>query len=768
MAQLAAGVELAGRFRLQRLLGRGGSAEVWAASDNTMGTDVALRILVTPDEVSAASLAVGLQADAGRVGRLAHPGIVRPLAVATDGGLVCVAQELADGGDLGTLRGASHQSIVAAVREVADALQYVHAQGLTHGDLKAGNVLRDQQDRWRLSDFRSAALPESGRAAVSLSAVSPQQLAGAPATTADDIYSLGALLYDLLAGYPPFHPDITAERIRSEVPAPLGVDGQGQVVPVALTQLVGALLEKTPGRRPGSLGAVRALLADIATEAVRQPARSPVGWAPAGQSAGPDAGRPTRRRPAASLAARLPVLVVGGLIALLAGVLAVVFWLPAVVSERGPLVAPVARPPSAAPAAPVAAATPPPQDLRASADAALAERVRAEDAARAAGADRWGGADWLEARRLADLGDTQFRDRDFAAATASFNQAANRFRPLADGAPAALAAALQAGQEAFARAEQPAAIAAFERALLIRPGEPAATKGLARSQQLDEVLGAMGEGAAREAAGDPAAARASYISVLKLDADWAPARTALARIDAGRAASEFERAMAQGLAALAAGRTTEARSALNRALALRPGDAGARSGLEQLDGDERRGRLAGLQTEAERLAAAERWAEAADQYRALLNLDATLAAAKAGLASAGARAELQRRLEQQLANGDRFNDDTVVAVAQAVVSDAEAVPTKGPLLTSQISRLKFLLAAAARPVTVQLESDNLTSVVIYKVGDLGAFMSRTVELRPGTYVIVGTRDGYRDVRRTVRIGADGSQEPINVRCEESI
>jgi hypothetical protein len=764
MAQLAPGVELAGRFRLQRLLGRGGSAEVWAASDNTTGTNVALRILVTPDEVSAASLVVGLQADAGRVGRLAHPGIVRPLAVATDGGLACVALELADCGDLGALRGASHQSIVAAVREVADALQYVHAQGLTHGDLKAGNVLRDQQGRWRLSDFRSSALPESGMAAVSLSAVSPQQLAGAPATTADDIYSLGALLYDLLAGHPPFHPDITAERIRSEVPAPLGADGQGQVVPVALTQLVGALLEKTPGRRPGSLGAIRALLADIATEAVRPPAR----LAPAGQYAGPDDGSPTRRRPAASPAGRLPVLVVGGLIALLASVFAVVFWLPAVVSERGPLVAPVARPKAAAPAAPVAAATPPPQDLRALADAALAERVRAEDAARLAGADRWGGADWLEARRLADLGDTQFGDRDFAAAAASFNQAAGRFRPLADGAPAALAAALQAGQEAYARAEQPAAIAAFERALLIRPGEPAATRGLARSQQLDRVLSAMAEATTRESAGDMAGARAAYNRVLKVDADWAPARAALARLDAGRAASEFERAMAQGLAALAAGRTTEARSAFNLALALRPGDAGARSGLEQLDGDERRGRLAGLQTEAERLVAAERWAEAADQYGALLNLDATLAVAQAGLASAGARAELHRRLEQQLANGDRFNDDTVVAVAQAVVSDAEAVPTKGPLLTGQISRLKFLLAAAARPVTVRLESDNLTSVVIYKVGDLGAFTSRAVELRPGTYVIVGTRDGYRDVRRTVRISADGGQEPINVRCEESI
>ena len=759
MAQLAAGGELAGRFRLQRLLGRGGSAEVWAAGDTATGTDVALRILVTLDDAAAASLVVGLQADADRLGRLVHPGIVRPLAVVADGCFACVALELADGGDLGVLRGASHQSIVTAVREVADALQYVHAQGFTHGDLKAGNVLRDQQGRWRLTDFRSSALPDSDGTAVSLSAVSPQQLAGSPPTIADDIYSLGALLYDLLAGHPPLHPDITAARIRSEVPARLGLDGQGQPVPEALTQLVGAMLEKTPGRRPGSLGAIRALLAEIATDATRGPALL--------VPAGPDAAPLGRRRTHSSSAGRLPVLVVGGLVALLAGVLAVVFWLPRVVSERGPLITSAPRPPAAAPKAP-AVTTPPAPDLRASADAALAGRVRAEDAAKAAGADRWGGADWLEARRLADLGDTQFRDRDFAAAGASFNQSVARFTQLANGAPAAFAAALKTGQQSFARAEQPAAIAAFERALLIRPGDPAATQGLARSQQLDEVLGAMAEGAALEAAGDLAGARAKYAGALKLDADWAPARAALGRIDAGRAASEFERAMAQGLAALAAGRPTEARSAFNRALALRPGDAGARSGLEQLDGDERRLRLSGLQTNAERLVAAERWSDAADQYRALLGVDATLEAAKAGLATTEARAALNQRLEQQLANGERFHDDTVVAAAQTVVRDAEAVPTPGPVLTGQITGLKSLIAAAAQPVPVQIASDNLTSVVIYKVGELGAFATRTVELRPGTYVIVGTRDGYRDVRRSVRISADGSQAPIDVRCEEPI
>jgi len=310
-------------------------------------------------------------------------------------------------------------------------------------------------------------------------------------------------------------------------------------------------------------------------------------------------------------------------------------------------------------------------------------------------------------------------------------------------------------------------VAAFERALLIKPGDAAATRGLARSQKLSGVLAGMAEGAAREAAGDPGAALASYAGVLKLDAEWAPARAAIARIDAGRAASDFERAMAQGLSALAAGRSAEARTALTRALALRPNDAGARSALGQLDGDERRARITTLQAEAERLAAGEQWSAAVDRYRELLQLDATLAAARDGLAAAEARAALNQRLEQQLANGERFNDDAVAAAAQAVLRDAGAVATPGPLLAGQMARLQELLAAAATPVAVQFESDNLTTVTIFKVGPLGTFTSRTVELRPGTYVVVGSREGYRDVRRNVRIEASGSNR-IDVRCEEPI
>jgi hypothetical protein len=755
MGQLAAGTELAGRFRLQRLLGRGGSAEVWAATDHTTGREIALRILSAPDENAAAVLRATVRRDAERLRGLVHPGILRPLEVVADGHRVCVVLELADRGNLGSLRGAGYQAIVNAIRDVADALQYVHAQGLTHGDLKAGNVLRDAQGRWRLTDFRGGDVSPAHRA-VSLSTVSPQQLDGAPPTVADDIYSLGAVLHDLLAGHPPLHPGITAARIRNEAPARLGVDGQGQDLPVALSQLVAAMLEKSPGLRPGSLGAVRALLAEIATGTTRPPT------APVVADSGVSELRYTRA--AATGRGRQPLLVVSGMAVLLAAILAVVFWLPAVVSERGPLVAPRPAVPPKAPAPDV----PTSPDARAAADDALALRLRAEDAAKGAAAERWGGADWLEARRLADQGDRQYRERDFEAATASFMQATGRFRQLAEGAPAALAAALAEGQEAFDRADGPAATVAFERALLISPGDAAAKRGLARSQTLDEVLRGMAEASAQEAGGDLAAARAGYAGVLNLDPDWAPAREAVARLDAARAASDFERSMAQGLAALAAGRTADARAALDRALALRPGDAGARAALEQLDGDLRRARLAGLLAEAERLAAAERWPEAADKYRAILQIDPAVAAAQAGLDTASGRAGLSERLEKQLANGDRFNDDAVVAGAQAVIRDAGAVAAPGPVLAGQLERLKALIAAAARPVPVQFESDNLTTVTIYKVGKLGVFNSRTVDLRPGSYIVVGTRDGYRDVRHNVRIDPAGSDKPIDVRCEEAI
>ena len=92
----------------------------------------------------------------------------------------------------------------------------------------------------------------------------------------------------------------------------------------------------------------------------------------------------------------------------------------------------------------------------------------------------------------------------------------------------------------------------------------------------------------------------------------------------------------------------------------------------------------------------------------------------------------------------------------------------GPRLTGQRDELSRLLKRAATLLTIEIRSDNATSVSIYKVGRLGSFETKRIELRPGTYVAAGSRPGYRDVRLEFRVGPEVVMEPIVVRCEEPI
>jgi hypothetical protein len=90
------------------------------------------------------------------------------------------------------------------------------------------------------------------------------------------------------------------------------------------------------------------------------------------------------------------------------------------------------------------------------------------------------------------------------------------------------------------------------------------------------------------------------------------------------------------------------------------------------------------------------------------------------------------------------------------------------LLRKQTATLSDWVARADVPVAVALESDNLTHVTIYRVGELGAFAQRSLELVPGSYTVVGTRPGYRDVRRQIHVTPGAPAERIVIRCEDRI
>jgi tetratricopeptide (TPR) repeat protein len=760
MEPLRAGLELDGRFRLTRALGRGGMGEVWLAQDAVRSCPVALKF---PDAGNAGALRAGFAAARS----LVHPSIVT-LHEMVEEPLPFLVMQYVEGTDIGALRGAGYRAILNALVPIAEALEYAHRQGVVHRDLKPANILRDVQGRCYIADFGTGAMPGSG----SLPGMSPQQLDGAPPVAADDVYGFGSLLYELIAGQPLFHPQVTAERIRAEAAALPVADLSGERLPSGLRQLLGSLLQKAPERRPPGMGAVRDALEQVLRESpapqsgepdIRPVARARVATPAANAARGVPAG------PLRGSRAGLPAPVVYGGIAAL-GLLAalVIFYLPTLVRERGPLVnVPAARKERTAPPA-EATAKPPVVVPQAAFDAVLGEFLRLDEELGKLNADRWGGVDWAELRRLAGQGDAAYRERDIAGALASYQAAAGLAKGLVSRAPTVLADALREGEAALSGGDQAQAIARFETALAVAPDDAGAKRGLARARSLDRVLALMTQASGAEAAGERAAALKLYREAAALDPDWAPAKAGAARLEAAASQDAFRAQMARGFAAQAAGDLAAAREAFSLALRQRPDDVQARAALAQAESDQQLDRLARLQAEARALEQQERWSEAVARYEAVLAVDANLAEARQGRERARARSELDQRLRTELGNADRFNDDAALTKARAALESARAVAGPGPVLAEQIAELDRLLAVAATPVSVTIESDNMTEVTLFKVGRLGAFSSRSLQLRPGAYTAVGSRPGYRDVRRTFRVVPGSDAAPVVVRCEEPI
>ncbi|MGB5626974.1 MAG: hypothetical protein WBM61_14655, partial [Woeseiaceae bacterium] len=139
-----------------------------------------------------------------------------------------------------------------------------------------------------------------------------------------------------------------------------------------------------------------------------------------------------------------------------------------------------------------------------------------------------------------------------------------------------------------------------------------------------------------------------------------------------------------------------------------------------------------------------------------------------GLSHAREMSALHKRLDEYVSDPDKLSVPSIQQKATLLVVDITRMPEIGPRLAGQRDELSRLLKRAVTPIPVALVSDNLTSVSVYRIGNLGSFTSRQLELRPGTYVAIGIRPGFRDVRREFRVAPEIEMQPIVVRCEEQI
>ncbi|MBA3564689.1 MAG: hypothetical protein H0W33_11915 [Gammaproteobacteria bacterium] len=398
----------------------------------------------------------------------------------------------------------------------------------------------------------------------------------------------------------------------------------------------------------------------------------------------------------------------------------------------------------------------------------LGELLRKQFELEAQGVERWAAEDFATAKARAEAGDAMFRSHQYEAAAAEYTAGNRQLDVLLDRIAPTLAATLDSGDAGLASRNGSAAAEAYELALAIDADNSRALHGLERAASLDEVLALMRSGVEHEQSGRLAEAGGDFREAVELDSEFVDAREALARVDARINDTMFNETMSAGFAALQREDYAGARTAFTQARRLAPSAPGPADGLAQVDLNIRLGQIARHREQAMALEAEERWREAADEYEAALALDADLAFAQAGLRRSLARTDLSERLEFYLSSPERLSSENVHANARALVQQLSLMPARGPRLEQQITRLGELLTLAVTPVRVRLESDNQTQVVMHKVGTLGAFESRELELRPGTYTVVGSCAGYRDVRREVEVAAGDSPAPVVVRCEDKI
>ncbi|HEX7718497.1 MAG TPA: hypothetical protein VF389_01725, partial [Woeseiaceae bacterium] len=230
----------------------------------------------------------------------------------------------------------------------------------------------------------------------------------------------------------------------------------------------------------------------------------------------------------------------------------------------------------------------------------------------------------------------------------------------------------------------------------------------------------------------------------------------------------FEQRMSEGLEALAAGNYPSARVAFEAAKSLRPGSRQPVDGLLQVDQEVRLGSIRRLESEALALEASEQWQDAIATYEEILEVDGDLQFARAGLANAQDRARIHRRMQEFIDAPDSLSAPATMQTATQLLLNVTRITPMGPRLENQKNELSRLLKRAATPLTVQLVSDNATDVSIFRVGHLGAFARQEVTLRPGAYVALGSRPGFRDVRLEFRVAPEIEMSPIVIMCEERI
>ncbi|MEN9714648.1 MAG: hypothetical protein RJA35_115 [Actinomycetota bacterium] len=266
------GMTYGGRYKLQSLIATGGMGEVWQAHDEIILRDVAIKIL-KQEYLGDPGFLERFRTEARLAAMVNHEGIANVFDYGEDGGSAYLVMELVPGDSLAKIlereKSLPSERVLDIVSQTARALQAAHESGMVHRDIKPGNLLITPDHQVKITDFGIAriadqvSLTATGQVMGTVQYLAPEQATGKGSSPATDIYSLGIVAYEALAGKRPFtgatQMDIAMSQIN-DAPPPLPEN-----IDPAVADLIMQCLKKKPFERPNN-----ALSLAIAAEALME------------------------------------------------------------------------------------------------------------------------------------------------------------------------------------------------------------------------------------------------------------------------------------------------------------------------------------------------------------------------------------------------------------------------------------------------------------------------------------------------------------------
>jgi hypothetical protein len=380
----------------------------------------------------------------------------------------------------------------------------------------------------------------------------------------------------------------------------------------------------------------------------------------------------------------------------------------------------------------------------------------------------WGQAPYEQALTRAREGDQYYRDRDFASAIAGYSAALEQLVELSDGIPARANVAEQQTRDAIEAFDPQTAVQQLNLLEALAPNHGSIATLTQRIEALPQTAQYFDNAQQARSQSNWSAAKVAIDAAAKVDPAHQTVSLAQAEILAKWQQAMFEETLGQAYAAIADNEFGIAARLIQEAGAFKGSSEALNQVKATLTLAETTATLRQLEQEANAAIQRENWQGVINLYQEALTLDPSIQFAQQGLPNAHSRLQLDQEIDAVLKAPERLQDPAIAAAAQRLLDQALHISPAGPSLTLQIQTLDNLIEQANRIVSVTIESDGLTDLVLIRHSNIGATQRYQARLRSGKYTVRGTRVGFRDILVNFEVNPDDSDLRVFAACREPI